>query len=100
MDERLNRCCGSCSYVNWPRIGLVIGYFFAVVFCMSLMQLWIESQEIPGETTGQCKLFDTGQFLIGNSTLTFMSTSFFSSVADVWVVASVVGFFFWLGLDF
>lgn len=68
-----------------------------VIFSMAIIQLWIESHEVEG--TG-CKLFDTGQFIIGSTALGFMSTGFFSSIADIWVLVSVVWFFFWLTIDF
>jgi len=68
---------------------------------MALMQLWIESHPVETGGPGQnCTLFDTGQFIIGGPALQFMSQGFFSSAADIWVLVSVVGFFFWLGIDF
>jgi len=97
MGYAVKHCCASCGYVNWHRIGLVLAIFFTIILSMALVQLWIESRELEGQG---CKLFDTGQFILGKAMLNFMSSSFFSSIADVWVAASVVGFFFWLGLDF
>lgn len=97
MGHRVKHCCASCNGVNWRRIGAVLAIFFIVILSMALVQLWIESHEVEGQG---CKLFDTGQFIIGNATVTFMSTSGFSSIADIWVAISVIMFFFWLGLDF
>jgi len=93
---KLNRCCCDWRRIDWRRIGLILTIFLIVIYTMALFQLWIESNPIVGE----CALFDTGQWLVGAAPLTFMTHSFFHSIADIWVVVSVVLFFIWNWLDF
>lgn len=83
--------------IDWVRIGVILAIFIGIICSMALLQLWIESHEVKGKN---CELFDTGQFLFGVNAVKFMSGTGFSSIADIWVLVSVAGFFFWLGLDF